>query len=373
MSLYLHIPFCKQACSYCDFHFSTSLKQKSQMVMAMCKEIDLQKDYLVDKHLETIYFGGGTPSLLEIKDLEQIFSAISRHFTIDKNVEITLEANPDDLTSTKLADLKNIGINRLSIGIQSFHEPHLKLMNRTHTAEEAYNCVNLARKFGFESLSIDLIYGIPTENSQSHAIWENDIKMALQFDVPHISTYGLTVEPKTMLHKWIKTQQFKPSDDEFAAQEYEILIEKLTEKGYEHYEISNFAKPNLYSKHNSNYWKKGHYLGIGASAHSYNGISRQNNIASNNLYIKALAENKLNYEQEILTRENHINEYLLVNLRTMWGCDKTFLEKEYAYKFSEKLLLFYQNNGLLQINNNQIQLTQKGKLLADKISSDFFV
>jgi oxygen-independent coproporphyrinogen-3 oxidase len=232
--------------------------------------------------------------------------------------------------------------------------------------------VNLARKFGFESLSIDLIYGIPTNNS-NHSIWENDMKMALQFDVPHISTYGLTVEPKTILHKWIKTKQFKPADDEFAAQEYEMLVEKLEEKGYEHYEISNFAKPNLYSKHNSNYWKKGHYLGIGASAHSYDGISRQHNIANNSLYIKALAENKLNFEQEILTRENHINEYLLVNLRTMWGCDSSFLAQNYDYQFDKKLLLFYQNKELLQIDNNMIKLTKNGKLLADKISSDFFV
>ncbi len=378
MSLYFHIPFCKQACSYCDFHFSTSLNQKPQMIEAMCREIALQKDYLTNKHLDTIYFGGGTPSLLEIKDLEKIFDTISQYFSVDKNAEITLEANPDDLTAEKLAALKTIGINRLSIGIQSFHEPHLRLMNRTHTGVEAANCVNLARKFGFESLSIDLIYGIPTEYSKNgengnHDIWENDIAMALQFDVPHISSYGLTVEPKTALHKWTQTQKFIPATDDFAAQEYEMLMEKLTQKGYEHYEISNFAKPNLYSKHNSNYWKKGHYLGIGASAHSYNGITRQHNIANNSLYIKALANNELAFEKEILTLENHINEYLLVNLRTMWGCDMGFLANTYNYHFPEKILQSYKQQGFLEVIANKMILTQKGKLLADKISSDFFV
>jgi oxygen-independent coproporphyrinogen-3 oxidase len=368
--LYLHIPFCKQACSYCDFHFSTSLKLKSQIVEAMCKEIALQKDYLVDKTLQTIYFGGGTPSLLSSAELEQILNTIAKYFHLPSNVEITLEANPDDLKIAKLQEFKSLGINRLSVGIQSFYEPHLQLMNRSHNSQEAFECVQLARKVGFENFSIDLIYGIP---HQDHSVWEMDMQKALQLDIPHISTYALTVEPRTALHKYTQTQKFTPATDDFAAQQYEMLIEKLESKGYEHYEISNFAKPNHYSKHNSNYWKKGHYLGIGASAHSYNGTSRQYNIANNSLYIKALQEDNIPCETEILTKENHINEYILVNLRTMWGCDKVFLQQTYGYEFDEKLLQKYISLGCVIIENNIIKLTLKGKLLADKISSDFFV
>jgi oxygen-independent coproporphyrinogen-3 oxidase len=370
MSLYLHIPFCKQACSYCDFHFSTSLQQKPAMIDAMCREIVLQKDYLPDRTLQSIYFGGGTPSLLEIKDLEQIFQTISQYFSIDKNAEITLEANPDDLTAQKLADLKSVGINRLSIGIQSFEDKHLKLMNRTHTGEEAKNCVEKARKYGFESLSIDLIYGIPAENNE---IWHNDIAMALALDIAHISSYALTIEAKTALYAWTKTKKFSPATDDFTVKQYEILIETLLKNGYEHYEISNFAKPNLYAKHNSNYWKKGHYLGIGASAHSYNGTTRQYNIANNALYNKALAKNEIPCEIEYLTTENHINEYILVNLRTMWGCDSKFLAQKYNYQFPKKLAENYLKNGFLTEENGIFRLTQKGKLIADKISSDFFV
>jgi oxygen-independent coproporphyrinogen-3 oxidase len=368
--LYLHIPFCKQACSYCDFHFSTSLSLEQQVVEAMCKEIELQKDYLSNKTLQSIYFGGGTPSIIEIKSLEKIFNTIAKHFVIDHAAEITLEANPDDLSPQKLTAFKSLGINRLSIGIQSFYEPHLQLMNRTHNSQEAFNCVQLARKAGFENFSIDLIYGVPHPD---HCVWKEDIDKAMLLDVPHISTYALTVEPKTALYHHQKANKFIPATDDFSAQQYEILMEILATKGFQHYEISNFAKPPHYAKHNGNYWKKGEYLGIGASAHSYNGISRRYNIANNSLYIKALAANKISYQEEFLTPQNHINEYILVNLRTMWGCDSLFLAQNYGYYFDEKLLQIYQQQGLIIVDSHIIYLTNQGKLLADKISCDFFV
>lgn len=374
-AIYIHIPFCKQACYYCDFHFSTSTALKSQMVEAICREIVLQKDYLSEKQLKTIYFGGGTPSLLSEGELGQILDTIHHYFSVEESAEITVEANPDDLTKEKIHTLQKAGINRLSIGIQSFYEPHLKFMHRAHNAHEAEHCVKKAQDAGIINLSIDLIYAIPFEN---HTILYDDLAKAIALNVPHLSAYCLTIEPKTVLGKWQKTGKIPLIDEEFAAQQFEILIETLTRHGYEHYEISNFAKPNHYSRHNTNYWKTGSYLGIGASAHSYNGESRQYNAANNTLYIKAIAANTIPFEKEILSTTDHINEYLMTSLRTMWGCDALFLQKKYNYAIFEdkqnlKKIMDYQANHLLLITDNQLILTAKGKLLADEIAGSLFV
>lgn len=257
-AIYVHIPYCKQACHYCDFHFSTNASTKTQMVEAICKEITLQSNYLEGKVLQSIYFGGGTPSLLSEQELGNILETIRLIFPIDKNPEITLEANPDDLSPIKLRELKNLGINRLSIGIQSFHEPFLAWTNRTHHAEQAENCVKLAQDIGFENITIDLMYAFPAEN---HAIWHSDLQKALALGVPHISAYCLTIEPKTVFGNWQRKGKIQPINEEFSAQQFEILVNTLVANGFEHYEISNFAKPPYYSRHNTNYWKKGTYLG----------------------------------------------------------------------------------------------------------------
>ncbi len=340
------------------------------MVEALCTEIALQKDYLDTKILHSIYFGGGTPSLLTGDELQQIFDTIRQYFTIADDAEITLEANPDDLQLAKLQTLKAIGINRLSIGVQTFNDHYLQTMNRTHTAAEAIACVENTKLIGFNNFSIDLMYGFPAAN---HLNWQADIAQVLAFRPTHISTYCLTIEPKTALYHQVKTKQFVPASDNFAAEQYEILIEQLTTQDYQHYEISNFALPTFYARHNSNYWKKGKYLGIGASAHSYNGTTRQANIANNNLYIKAIRQGQIPAEIEVLTPAEHINEYILVNLRTTWGCNREWLATNYNYKFSEKLLAAYAQQGLMVYDSQTVYLTSKGRLLADKICSDFFV
>lgn len=374
-AIYIHIPFCKQACYYCDFHFSTNNSLQEAMVNAICKEISLQKNYLPNNTLKTIYFGGGTPSLLTQAELAMILDTIAKNFDIASDAEITLEANPDDLHLTKLAELKQVGVNRLSIGVQSFHEAHLKWANRAHHAQEAETCIKKTQDIGFENITIDLMYAFPAEN---HQILEGDLEKAIAMNVPHISAYCLTIEPKTIFGNWQKKGKIKPVEEEFAAQQFEILAQTLVQNGFEHYEISNFAKPAYYSRHNTNYWKKGNYLGIGASAHSYNGHSRQYNISNNSLYIKALNQDNIPFEIEELTWENHINEYLMVSLRTMWGCDVQFLKEKYKYDILEdkknyQKIIEYQQLGLLGIQEHTIILTFKGKLLADEISGNLFV
>ncbi len=357
------------------------------MVKAICQEINLQQNYLTEKHLQTIYFGGGTPSLLSESELDEILATVNQYFTIESNAEITLEANPDDLTKEKVQQLKNVGINRLSIGIQSFHENHLKFMHRAHHAQQAETCVKIAQDAGFENITIDLIYAIPSENQpeNQHAIFENDLQKAIQLGVPHISAYCLTIEPKTVFGDWQKKGKMAAIDEEFSAQQFEILIDTLTSNGYEHYEISNFAKPNHYSRHNTNYWKSGTYLGIGASAHSYNGQSRQANVANNMAYIQSIEKNIVPFQREELSLTDHINEYLMVSLRTMWGADTKILKEKYGYNIFEDTknytqLLDYQKNGFLLLNTDEtnshskkIILTPKGKLIADEITGHLFV
>ncbi len=369
--IYFHIPFCRQACYYCDFHFSTNQTQVRRMVEAMRKEIILQKNYLAEP-LNTIYFGGGTPSLLSFEQLETLLQTVWECFEVAEKVEITLEANPDDIDLEKLLAWKSLKINRLSIGIQSFHEAHLQYMNRSHNSAQAQNSVLLASQNGFDNITIDLIYAIPAPD---HGIWEKDLALALNLPVQHLSAYCLTIEPQTVFGKWLKNKKIQNTDDHFAAEQFDILLEKTAEKGFIQYEISNFGKPNFFSKHNTNYWKQSTYLGIGASAHSYDGVSRQYNIAHNEKYMKSLESNILACEKEILSPKDHANEYLMTGLRTMWGVDLAVLE-QYQTDFlqsKQKELAFYQEKKMLILENGFLKLSQTGKLWADRISIDLFV
>lgn len=371
--LYLHIPFCKQACYYCDFHFSTSLSSKELLVSALCTELELQKKYLDDEGVDTVYFGGGTPSLLQEADLAKIFNAIHKNFKVRNGAEITLEANPDDLSRENLKMLKAIGVNRLSIGIQSFDDKVLQFLNRAHSSSEASKCVSLARDVGFENISIDLIYAIP---DQHHSLWIKNIERAISISPEHISAYSLTIEEKTVFGNWSKLGKLKAEPDEVAATQMETLLDMLDGARYEQYEISNFSKPNFHSRHNSNYWKQQQYLGVGPSAHSYNKNSRQYNIKNNSLYIKAIEQGQIPFEKETLSRADHINEYLLTTLRTSWGCDLDYLSKQFDFdllKVKEKELDQFRRLQLLERKGSSVVLTRKGKLLADKIAGDLFV
>lgn len=369
--IYLHIPFCKQACHYCNFHFSTSLKYKTEMVEAILMEIDLQKAYLNGATIQTIYFGGGTPSLLSAQEINQIFDKINSTFSIAPEAEITLEANPDDLTLEKLEAFQQTPINRLSIGIQSFSEADLKYMNRAHNAQEASACLENALSMGFENLTIDLIYGTPTT---SHAQWEHNLEMIFKHKIPHISCYCLTVEPNTALAHFVKNGKAKPVDEEHAAIQFETLINAMEAEGYEHYEISNFAKPGLYSKHNSNYWKGVKYLGLGPSAHSFNGESRQWNVANNAHYIKGVAARTLNFEKEILSTAQQYNEYIMTSMRTIWGCDLRKIKNwgaDFENYFLKNVNPFLENETVLK-EDHHFYLSKKGKLLADNIAMSLF-
>lgn len=372
MHLYLHIPFCKQACHYCDFHFSTSLGQKLALVDALCTEIALQKDYLPGRTLETIYFGGGTPSLLTESELRQIIAVIQTHFTVLSTAEITLEANPDDLSREKLTMLRTY-VNRLSIGIQTFDEATLRWMNRAHTATEAETCVRLAREAGFENMSVDLIYGIPDRET---ARWQLDLQKVLALDVPHLSAYALTIEPDTAFGRWEKKGKMLPADENLAAEQFEELTKALREASYDHYEISNFAKPDQYARHNSAYWQRRPYLGIGPSAHSYNGHSRQYNLANNSRYMAAIGQGELPATVETLTMADQVNEYLLTGLRTKWGCSLSELNELSMSDFSEKqardLTDMYATGWLLR-DGDRLVLTEAGKLFADRVAATLFV
>ena len=283
----MHIPFCKQACTYCNFHFSISLRYKAELVKALAKEAESEKSYLQAETISTIYFGGGTPSILEISDLQFLISILFKNYLISPDAEITLEANPDDITPDKLKAWKDMGINRLSIGTQSFFEEELRWMNRAHNADQAINNLQLARK-EFENITIDLIYGSPLHSDE---MWKQNVDRALEFEIPHLSCYALTVEEQTPLYKLINNQKTPDIDNEKQARQFLLLMQWMREKGYEHYEVSNFAKPGFRSRHNSSYWKGEKYLGLGPSAHSYNGAERRWNIANNNLYIKGINEN----------------------------------------------------------------------------------
>ncbi len=371
--IYIHIPFCRRACHYCNFHFSTSLKAKNDFLQALLKEISLQKDYLQGLPVETIYFGGGTPSLLEAGELQSILSALYQQFNVQPGAELTLEANPDDITQEQLDAWRHSGINRLSIGIQSFFEADLRWMNRAHNAQQAKSSIKMSQDAGFSNLTIDLIYGTPTLTDEN---WDYNISEAVHAGVPHLSCYALTVEQGTALEHMIRKNKIANTDSETQARQFTHLIRRMQQEGYEHYEISNFAKPGMRSRHNSSYWSGEYYLGIGPSAHSYNGKSRQWNVANNALYIKALLRNELPFEKEELTHRQRINEYIMTSLRTMEGLDLEFVSKNFGQDVAERLLQSgskYMHSGKLLQRDNRFQLTNEGKLFADGIAADLFM
>jgi len=377
--IYIHIPFCKQACNYCNFHFSTSLRYKNELLAALLKEIELQRDYFASPPtpllaergtsesgiIETIYFGGGTPSLLEITDLISLIKKIKSTFPITDNAEVTLEANPDDIDEEKLIGWKEIGINRLSIGVQSFFEEDLQWMNRAHDAQQAIDNLQLARK-QFDNITIDLIYGHPLLTNEK---WKQNVERVIALNIPHISCYALTIEPKTPLDKLIREKKKENVNQEKQAEQFTLLMQWLEDAGYEHYEISNFAKPGFRSKHNSSYWQGKKYLGLGPSAHSFNGLSRQWNISNNSVYIESLLKNELPFEKEILTDTQKVNEYIMTSLRTIEGLD---LEKVQRPEFRVQSQKYIEQGKMIE-ENNFLKLTKEGKLFADGIAAGLFV
>ncbi|MBN8643099.1 MAG: radical SAM family heme chaperone HemW [Flavobacteriales bacterium] len=370
--IYIHIPFCKQACHYCDFHFSTSMKKKDEMVMALAKEIQMRKSEFQDEIVETIYFGGGTPSILTIDDIRSLIAVVYENYKVIDNPEITLEANPDDLTNERLIELSKNRINRLSIGIQSFFEDDLKMMNRAHNAKEAAKCLEEATKY-FDNISIDLIYGIPNMSNEK---WKQNIETAMSFGVPHISSYALTVELKTALHSFIQKGIIPQPDDEVAQEHFQVLVDTLSENDFIHYELSNFGKENYFSKNNSAYWLGKKYLGIGPSAHSYDGEKRGWNVSNNALYIKSIQENKLPIETEVLSKTDRYNEYIMTGLRTIWGISLDRIETEFGTTYLDYLnqqSQKYIEDHLLFVDENILRTTKKGKFLSDGIASDLFL
>lgn len=369
--IYIHIPFCKQACHYCDFHFITSLKHKDALLDAIIKELNLQKGYLGGETIETIYFGGGTPSLLASDELNRILGGITTLHTVASDAEITLEANPDDLDKEKIQALRQTDVNRLSIGIQSFFDEDLTWMNRAHRAQEAESSVKRAQDAGFENITADLIYGYPLLTSQK---WKYNLDKLFELGIPHLSSYSMTVEPRTALASFIKTKKQPPMDDQQSAEQFLYLAEQTKEHGFEHYEISNFCRPGHYSRHNSNYWKGVKYLGIGPSAHSFDGETRQWNMANNAQYIRTLSEGNIPAEREILTETDRLNEHIMTALRTMWGLDLDKLEKIAGGSSTELLRAgneFFEKNWLVR-QGNTLFLTSNGKLYADHIASSLF-
>ena len=369
--IYLHIPFCKQACTYCNFHFSTSLKTKDELVRALVREAEEEKEYVGQETINTIYFGGGTPSILDESDIAFLLTTLLTCYQISPDVEVTLEANPDDITPQKLNTWKQLGINRLSIGVQSFFENELRWMNRAHNSYQAINSLELARKL-FDNITIDLIYGSPFLSDE---MWKKNVDQALKLYIPHLSCYALTVEEKTPLHKLIKTQKTPDVQNESQARQFLLLMEWLREEGYEHYEVSNFAKPGFRSRHNSSYWKGEKYLGLGPSAHSYNGYQRRWNIANNNQYIKITTENSNQRETETLTVKQRLNEYVMISLRTMEGMDLKKVVEQFGSKEQERIQKSVQKfitKGLVKMDNSILQLTDEGMLRADGIASELF-
>jgi oxygen-independent coproporphyrinogen-3 oxidase len=370
-SIYIHIPFCKQACHYCDFHFSTSLKKKDELVNALKTELSLRKLELTNT-VECIYFGGGTPSLLSAEELNSLIETVYTNYNVSETPEITLEANPDDLTKDKIKELGKSKINRLSIGIQSFFEDDLKLMNRAHNAKEALQCIEFS-KTEFDNISIDLIYGIPGMTTQK---WKENLNIALQLDIPHISSYALTVEPNTALKRYIEKGVVPPVDDDLAKQHFDILVETLQQAGYSNYEFSNFGKQGYHSKNNTAYWTGKSYLGIGPSAHSYNGKQRSWNINNNPKYIKSIQQGIIPNEVETLSVTDRYNEYVMTGLRTIWGISLSKIEKEFGLIFKTYVLQQAKNfieDHLLFLDGDTIVVTKKGKFLSDGIASELFM
>jgi oxygen-independent coproporphyrinogen III oxidase len=370
--IYLHIPYCKQKCHYCNFYSLASVKHRNELVPAMLNEIELQNNYLEGEPVSTIYLGGGTPSLLSGNEITRFLAEIKNCFNVDPDAEITLEANPDDLSKEKLIELKQSGINRLSIGIQSFNDSDLKFLNRIHTSAQGYDCILNARDAGFSNISIDLIYGIPTLDSVS---WNNNLNKAIDLDIPHISAYALTVEEKTPLAVMISKGKMPNVDDAVQVEHFNMLVGQLQNAGYLHYEISNFCKPGWFARHNTSYWKGISYLGIGPSAHSFNRISRQWNVANLGQYIQSLGKNEVPYEREILSPTQRFNEYIMTSLRTQWGCELSFIQQQFGREWAEQVIQDAEKhlgNGLLKLDDGILYLTREGKFRADGIAADLF-
>lgn len=372
MHLYIHIPFCKQKCSYCNFHFSTQLHSKDALISALLKELELRKSE-INSPLETIYFGGGTPSILSDIELGKIFNKIEQHFDIQQDAEITLEANPDDLNAAKVKSIRQLPINRFSIGVQSFFDEDLKLMNRAHSSQEAESSIKRIQDSGFENITIDLIYGSPTTTDK---MWKSNLLKTIDLQIPHISSYALTVEPKTLLQHQIKTKKWNQIDDEKQENQFNTLVEILTKNGFDHYEISNFGKPHFHSKHNSAYWLGKPYVGIGPSAHSFDLQTRSWNVANNSLYIKSLEKNNISRETEILSESDRLNELTMIGLRTSYGIDLEKIKSE----FSEEIFMIWKENlapliadkHLIQ-QENTIYLSPKYRFFADGIAAEMFI
>ncbi|MEM9687704.1 MAG: radical SAM family heme chaperone HemW [Bacteroidota bacterium] len=377
--IYLHIPFCKQACSYCNFHFATSLKKKNALLSALKKELRLRKEAFANETVSTIYFGGGTPSLLTFDELQKLLDEVYKNYRVATAPEITLEANPDDLNAEKIKQLARSSFNRLSIGIQSFFDTDLKLMHRSHTANTARACLEEATTY-FKNLSIDLIYGIP---GMTHARWQQNIATALLYKVPHVSAYALTVEPRTALAVSIKKGTVPPLDDALAQQHFFTLTAHLAANDFVHYEVSNFGRKRFFSRHNTSYWQGKPYLGIGPSAHSFNGRQRSWNIANNSKYIAALTADTLALTVETLSKTDRYNEYIMTGLRTIWGVSLTKIARDFGTYYKTYVLSQaekYMTEGLLFLDSptgqseaDVLKTTKKGKFFSDGIASDLFL
>lgn len=370
--IYIHIPFCKQACFYCDFHFSTSLKKKDALISCLVKEIELRKEELNNEIVETIYFGGGTPSMLSSEEISLLIAAVYEHHTVVALPEITLEANPDDLSQEKIIELSKTPINRLSIGVQSFFEKDLKLMNRAHSSSEAHASLKIATRY-FENISVDLIYGIPGLTNEE---WQQNIQSALRFNIPHISSYALTVEPKTALEALIKKGEIEKVDDDLAQKQFFILRDVLEQEKFVHYELSNFGKQNYFSKNNTAYWLGKPYTGIGPSAHSFDGKQRSWNVRNNTKYIKEIEQDRLPIEREVLSITDRYNEYVMTGLRTIWGVSLEKIKTDFGSKYvtyiqteSKK----YIQQKLLCIEDNTLKTTKEGAFLVDGIAAHLFL
>jgi oxygen-independent coproporphyrinogen-3 oxidase len=371
--VYIHIPFCKNKCNYCNFFSVVSTSHLNPLIDAIKTEAVLRKDYCEHEEIQTIYFGGGTPSLLNYNHLHEIFEILKANYYINNNAEITLEINPDDVSETKAEEWKLLGFNRVSVGTQSFDNNVLQRLGRKHNSDAAYNALKTLKKSGFENISADVIFGVPQMNNQQLL---HTLNILIDFQIPHISAYALTVEPKTALDVLIKKGKEIAPDEDVLASQFLLTIETLRKADYIHYEISNYAKDGYYSIHNSNYWKNNKYIGLGPSAHSYNCISRQWNISNITEYIETINSGIIPAEKEILSNIQKCNEYILTSLRTIWGTDLNKIKNIYGdniYNLIKSNSLKYIKNNMLINNNEVLYLTDKGKLYADKICSDLFV
>ncbi len=370
--IYLHIPFCKQACHYCDFHFSTQLKKKEPLLHALHREMELRRDTFGNTPLDTLYFGGGTPSILSPGEIAELIESASKHYAFSDNPEITLEVNPDDVTPDQVRAWAEASVNRLSLGIQSFFDEDLKFMNRAHTALEATRSLELIRRY-FDNVSIDLIYGFPQLSMDK---WKSNLETALSFEIPHISAYALTVEPRTALHSFIRKGKVPDLDEQLTEAHFEMLTSKLEEAGFVHYEISNFGKPGYFSRNNTAYWTGQPYMGIGPSAHSFSGTARSWNVANNSKYIKAIVQNKVPLTLEALSDKDRYNEYIMTGLRTIWGVSTSKIATKFGESFKQYFLTKaspYLQNEKLIIAGDTVTATKSGKFLIDGIAADLFM